>query len=219
MRDLRLPEDPLLLFVFVDDGSSDGTESVLRRLARPQDTVLRLDVNQGKAEAVRLGMLFALENVCPATCQWIGFWDADFATPLSEAPLFLSFAATYPNPSAIWGSRVYRAGARIERNFKRHVFGRAFATFAKLVLGLETYDSQCGSKIFRRSKVLPAFGQPFISRWLFDIELYFRLERVGALIVEYPLQSWRDVSGGTIRISRLIFNVLRDVYRIWRFYT
>ena len=75
-----------LRLVFVDDGSSDDTLSVLRRICACTHAtsavaeILALDANEGKAEAVRRGMLHAL-HIFPE-CSAVGFWDCDLATPL-----------------------------------------------------------------------------------------------------------------------------------------
>lgn len=218
LQSKAFPRQANVAFVFVDDGSQDGTLKLLREIAGPQDTVLALKSNQGKAEAVRQGMLHALNQESTAGCTWFGFWDADFATPLQELNNFLAFQQIYGDVSSVWGSRVYRLGASIERSFLRHIFGRLFATVAKTWLGLETYDSQCGAKIFRREIVEPIFRKPFESRWLFDLELYFRLQRESAKIIECPLREWRDIGGGQLKIGKMAIRTLRDLWKIWRVY-
>ncbi len=74
-------------FLFVNDGSTDGTLGVLERLhavAQDRFRFVHLSRNSGKAEAVRHGMLTALRE----RPQYVGFWDADLATPLDEIPRF-----------------------------------------------------------------------------------------------------------------------------------
>ena len=65
----RLPTDCLVELdaagiglVLVDDGSTDGTRLILERWAtgRDQVTVHVLDRNEGKGEAVRIGLLVAM---------------------------------------------------------------------------------------------------------------------------------------------------------------
>ena len=52
--------------LFVDDGSTDGTAAMLQRIASQAPahrvSVLVLERNEGKAEAVRRGMLQAIES-------------------------------------------------------------------------------------------------------------------------------------------------------------
>jgi len=83
---------------------------------------------------------------------------------------------------------------------------------ASLMLNIRSYDSQCGAKLFRREVVVAAFGAPFVSRWLFDIELLFRLR--DATVVECPLRQWRDVSGKRSRFATMALRVVPDLLRI-----
>ena len=80
-----------------------------------------------------------------------------------------------------------------------------------LVLGLRVYDTQCGAKMFRVTPDLrPIFGEPFRSRWIFDVEILARLiaarrgddsARLENYIYELPLMEWRDVHGSKLRGS------------------
>ena len=79
--------NPAVEFLFLNDGSTDGTLGVLERLhaVDPQHfRFVHFSRNSGKAEAVRRGMLTALED----SPDYVGFWDADLATPLCEIPHF-----------------------------------------------------------------------------------------------------------------------------------
>src|SRR5438093_1367005 len=69
--------------LFVDDGSRDDTREVLASVcAQLGPRALRLDLarSQGKAEAVRQGLLEALQ----IGARMVGFLDADLATPAEE---------------------------------------------------------------------------------------------------------------------------------------
>jgi glycosyltransferase involved in cell wall biosynthesis len=201
---------PPLQLLFVDDGSTDGTGDFLERALPPGARLLRLAANRGKAEAVRAGMLAACAGDAPA---WIGFWDADLATPLDEVAAMLRYQQLYPpRVDAVFGSRIYRLGARIDRSYFRHLVGRAFATAAGVALGVGTYDSQCGAKLFRREVVPLAFAEPFVSRWIFDLEIVLRLG--AANVIECPLNRWSDVGGSKIRMAADFWRVARDIARI-----
>lgn len=207
---------PGMSFVFVDDGSTDGTADMIRRQGATAHLVL-LPTNQGKAEAVRQGMLYAKREGLLTSTDWVGYWDADLATPLDEVNGMLAYAATFREPvDAILGSRVYKLGSHIDRSFARHIAGRVFTTIAATLLKLGCYDSQCGAKLFRPALIDEAFGDAFVSRWIFDIEILLRLRQRHP--VEYPLRHWADVAGGKTRVVPLVIPTLIDLFRIWRRY-
>jgi len=201
------------LFLFVNDGSTDGTAHAIREQLGERVYLLDLPRNVGKAEAVRAGMLHASRTSPLNEADWIGFWDADLATPLSEVTAFLRFGQIVEDRvDSIWGSRMDRLGSAIRRSYLRHLAGRLVATAAGFLLGLPSYDSQCGAKLFRREIVEIAFSEPFICRWLFDMELLMRLKDYR--IVEYPLRQWRDISGSRSRMVTMALHVLPELVRI-----
>lgn len=196
-----LGQVPGIRLLLVDDGSTDGTPLVLERICRTipgKARVLRLDRNQGKAEAVRLGLLEALD----AGSDFVAYLDADFATPGDEMVRLLRLLQDGRTQVAL-GSRVALLGAQIERKASRHYLGRFFATFASIVLRLPVYDTQCGAKAFRASAALSrTLEEPFHARWAFDVELIGRLLANGLSsgdFVEVPLRRWVDVGGSRLR--------------------
>lgn len=196
---------PAVRLVFVDDGSCDGTDDLLQAVAEAHPgrvEVMTQPSNQGKAEAVRTGLVHALES----GAGQVGYLDADFSTPAAEM-LRLIGCLNESDASMVLGSRVRLLGRDVERRMVRHYLGRVFATAASLTVGLAVYDTQCGAKVMRRSTALEeALSRPFISRWVFDVELIDRLLRpasgTGALtaadFLEVPLARWHDVKGSKL---------------------
>jgi glycosyltransferase involved in cell wall biosynthesis len=193
-------------FIFVDDGSTDGTARILEDLvASAPDLcrVIRQPENRGKGEAIRRGMTEALNDGASV----VGFFDADRSTPLAELP-DLAAALDADGIEAVLGSRIMILGRNIHRRIRRHAMGRVFATFAAATLRLPVYDTQCGAKLFKAGPALSAaLAEPFLSRWVFDVELLGRLltgrpDTAGippGSIVEVPLKNWRDVPGSKLR--------------------
>lgn len=204
-------------FLFVNDGSTDGTLELLEASRKEGRYILDLDRNRGKAEAVRCGMLHIRNLPLPETVEWVGFIDADLATPVAEIINFTRYDDVFGfQADAIWGCRVKRMGSTIRRSPWRHLFGRAFATIVGLYLKTEFYDSQCGAKLFKKALIGDLFQRPFISRWIFDVEIYMRMKE--HTIVEYPLQIWQDVGGSKINIPKMLPRILYDIWRIKRTY-
>lgn len=204
--------DPHIFYIFVDDGSTDQTSEIIRPHLSGRIHLLRLEKNQGKAEAVRRGMMHFIDQEFFSGIRWAGFWDADLATPLVEVGKFLRYENFYSNVAAIWGSRVFRLGGKITRTKKRHFFGRLFATAIAYLFQVESYDTQCGAKLFKREVIHQAFGQPFISRWIFDVEILLSLKN--HRVIEYPVAEWHDIAGSKLKVSRQMVRVAIDLYNI-----
>ncbi|HEU5072936.1 MAG TPA: glycosyltransferase [Polyangiaceae bacterium] len=216
---------PMLSFVLVDDGSSDGTGDLLRSLqaAAPHAfELVFLAKNRGKAEAVRLGMLAAFAS-SPVLA---GYFDADLATPLAEIePMTKYFDDARVH--LVMGSRVKLLGRNVSRSPLRHYLGRVFASSASVILGLEVYDTQCGAKLFRNTPSMRTlFERPFAVTWTFDVELLARLAALAAQggvpapqqsVVEHPLAEWRDVSGSKLRPDAAL-RAVAELARIRRKY-
>jgi glycosyltransferase involved in cell wall biosynthesis len=218
-------DHPETNFLFVDDGSTDDTRKILDGLAaRMPDraSVLVLEQNSGKAEAVRRGVNRALES----EPTYVGFWDADLATPLAVIRKFSEILDDNPQLQMIMGARVQLLGRRIERSALRHYAGRIAATAISTVLGLRVYDTQCGAKLFRADAARELFRDPLRTRWIFDAEVIARLiARLGAhadpsardVIYEYPLHAWMDVRGSKIGPSDYLRAAV-DLLRIYGHY-
>lgn len=225
----RLRQDEFLAFVeqhddvaflFANDGSRDNTLEVLQSLCSRHERLLLLDIqpNGGKAEAVRKAMLHAVEQYKPS---YVAFWDADLATPLNEIPCMVQWADK--DFDAVTGLRLMRLGAKVRRKASRHYLGRCFATVASMMLHLPVYDTQCGAKLFRADMVPDLFSEPFITRWLFDVEILARYTkrygnaRAVERIYEYPLFQWQDVDGSQLK-SRDFFKAPVELLKIRRKY-
>ncbi len=194
--------------LLVNDGSRDATCELLEGLhaRNPRRfSVLHLQQNSGKAEAVRQGCLRALESR-PA---YVGYWDADLATPLEDIPLFARVLELKPAIDAVMGCRIPLLGHTIERQPLRRALGRLFANVASLALRLPVYDTQCGAKLFRVTHVLrQTLSEAFCTRWIFDVEILARmrvarrqlhLTELGNAVYEQPLDDWRDVAGSKLK--------------------
>jgi glycosyltransferase involved in cell wall biosynthesis len=195
-------------FLFVDDGSTDNTAARIESFCISRRNVahlIRLPENRGKAEAVRRGMLAALDD----QPDYVGFWDADLATPLSAIDELRQVLDQRAEVQWVFGSRVRLLGRSIHRLPTRHYLGRAWATAVSLLLRLPVYDTQCGAKLFRATDELrQILSRPFLTRWVFDVELIARLIRARRgtqlpaaerVIYEFPLCEWRDVAGSKLK--------------------
>ena len=211
------------IFCFVNDGSTDGTKKILNDFVykNPERTqVVNLPYNRGKAEAVRQGITTLLNT---SKYQFVGYWDADLATPLATIPEFIEKIQSNEELVAVCGTRILRLGASIYRSGVRHYFGRIFATIVSFILDLPVYDTQCGAKLFRTEHAKLIFIEPFLSRWFFDVELFARSivllgrEKTLRSIYEVPLSEWHDRGGSKVTWCNM-FNTPLELFRIYKHY-
>ncbi|MFD2892844.1 glycosyltransferase [Flavobacterium chuncheonense] len=194
-------------FVLVDDGSNDATPRILKQLSEEFSNVnhIILDLNNGKAAAIREAVL----RVDAKNYDYIGYLDADLATPIEEIARIYDFATQNQQFNFIMGSRIKLLGNTIQRSLKRHYFGRVFATIvSQVVLKIPVYDTQCGAKIIKMNLAIAIFKKPFITKWLFDVELLLRFKQLDPQFelktIELPLQTWIEKGNSKIKFSDLL---------------
>jgi dolichyl-phosphate beta-glucosyltransferase len=198
----------------VDDGSSDGTASLVEQAARGNCRVrLVRAAHAGKGATVRRGML-------EAQGEWRFLADADLSMPITEVRRFLD-AASSPGGDVFVGSREAEGARRIGEPWSRHFVGRVFNWIVKLLVLRGINDTQCGFKLFRAAAADTLFPLQQLDGFGFDVEILFLARRAGFTIREIPV-TWvygREskvglASGarGFVDILRVRWNQVRGVY-------
>ncbi|WP_116790188.1 glycosyltransferase [Flavobacterium psychrotrophum] len=193
-----------------NDGSTDGTAALIDGFANTMERcfAIQYSKNQGKANTI-----YKSANALLAKNDYthIGYFDADFSTPVSEMKRMLERLEQVPSQFII-GSRVKLLNNDIQRKTHRHFIGRAIITLVNIRLKLGIYDTQCGAKLFPVTIAAEGFTQPFKTSWLFDIELFIRLKKKGLLIQgeEFPLRHWKDVDGSKLG-WKTSFKILKEL--------
>jgi len=201
----------------VDDGSRDKTFSVLKSLEREAPDrfiAIKTPQNVGKAEAVRLGINTALDK----QFTHIGFMDADLAVKFNEIPNFLQVFRNAPEVNSVIGVRLPLAGHKIERGRGKYLIQGMITKLASILFSPTVSDTQCGAKMFTAEVLRPTVKEPFLSRWLFDIELLKRISSIAQSkgknwLFELPVSSWSDVAGTKRKLSDY-GKCLKDYFKI-----
>lgn len=202
--------------ITVDDGSTDGTASLVERVARTlvregsgAARGIRLLVherNRGKGAAVRTG----LES---ARAPWVLMMDADNATGLGQLPKLLDTART-TGAGLVAGSRA-APDADVRTEPLRRAGGAAFrAALGALGIGY-VRDTQCGFKLYRRDAAALCAQLGREDGFAFDLEHLGLCKLAGLGIAEVGVR-WDHREGGTIRIVRDGLGMLAQAWRIRR---
>ena len=191
---------------FVNDGSTDNTAKVLANLREGREDFIKIyncEKNEGKAEAVRRGMLYMNTQ---ADLDYIGFLDADLSTSLIDFDILVSVMEN-SKYKIVSGSRISRMGANITKQSSRKLISSMINFIIKKILSLDFKDTQCGAKVFHKDVIQISFGKKFITKWIFDVEifrrvtLYFGLSKAKEILCEQPLKRWVHIDGSKLSIG------------------
>ena len=191
---------------FVNDGSTDNTLEVLHDLKEGNEKAISIyncAKNGGKAEAVRRGIAHLSQD---PQFDFIGYLDADLSTDLSDFDQLVQTLAD-SEYKIVSGSRIDRMGANITKESARKIISKTINLIIRSILGMNFKDTQCGAKIMRREIAQQMFTEKFITRWLFDVEIFMRMrkfygkERVQQFICEQPLKRWIHADGSKLSMK------------------
>jgi dolichyl-phosphate beta-glucosyltransferase len=201
---------PEVLLCFVNDGSGDKTLPMLRGIQYecPGNVcVYTLKQNSGKSEAVRQGMLYMQMKF---NVELLGFLDADLATTADEWLQMAKYKEQYPQYGVVAGSRIQRLGASIKRDDNRSLFSIVIKKIIRYILKTPFQDTQCGAKIFHRNLIPFLFSKPFLTPWLFDVEIFLRLQKkfgkttLHKGVLEYPLMQWTEIGDSRLKMKHAV---------------
>ncbi len=191
---------------FVNDGSTDNTLEVLEGLRKGNEdtiSVYNCEKNGGKAEAVRQGMLHLSKD---PQLDYIGYLDADLSTDFRDFNDLVKTLQT-SDFKIVSGSRMSRMGANITKESARKIISMTINLIIRAILRMPFNDTQCGAKIMDKDIVENMFSKKFITRWLFDVEIFIRMrkhygrKKVQSLICEQPLKRWIHADGSKLSMK------------------
>jgi dolichyl-phosphate beta-glucosyltransferase len=191
--------------IVVDDGSTDGTNALARRIAEDHPSVRVVSqARQGKGAAVRAGVL-------AASGDRILFSDADLSTPIEEVEK-LEAALEGGNDVAIASRAAPGADIRVRQHPVREMMGRTFNSLVRVIAVSGFADTQCGFKLFTREAARELFGRSRVDGFAFDVEILW-LARGRYRVAEVPVV-WRHVEESRVSPGRDAARMFVDLVRI-----
>lgn len=192
----------------VDDGSTDDTSAVAKRLLEGSDhQVLRNEPNAGKGASIRRGML-------ASRGAHVLFSDADLSTPIEELDKFWPLLAQ--GADVVIGSRALPDSDLLVRQvWYRELMGRTFNVMVQALLLRGIHDTQCGFKLFTRRAVDFIFPLQTMSGFAFDVEVLALAREGGFAIAEVPVR-WLNSPASKVSAVKDSARMFCDVLRLRR---
>lgn len=212
LLDFAERSDRSIEILIVDDGSSDNTADIARRILaeRPSivSNVIRYEENKGKGFAVKTGLMAAAADIAL-------FTDADLSTPITEMAKLVD-PIRNGDVDVVFGSRALdRTLIGTHQPWRREQGGRVMNLIIRTLSGLPFADTQCGFKAFNMAKFRPLLDLMTIDRFGFDIEFLFVAEHHGLRLVEIPVR-WNDVTGSKVSVLRDTRRMISELMQIRR---
>jgi len=188
--------------LFVDDGSTDGSDRILKDLARtdPRTRVVRLRRNFGQTPALQAGIDHSLGSL-------IATLDGDMQNDPSDLPIMIEKLneKTEPPLDAMFGERADRQDAFMARK----VPSRIANWVIRRVTGSPIRDMGCTIRVLRRdlAEALPLYGE--MHRFIPVLCLIH-----GARIVQIPVKHHPRIHGQTKYNLTRTFRVILDLITI-----
>jgi glycosyltransferase involved in cell wall biosynthesis len=199
-------EFPLTAVVtIVDNGSTDGTWQIARRLEveLPLVRVMHLE---------RKGRGFALRSAWSRSqARVVAYMDVDLSTGLEALfPLVAPLLSGHSDLAI--GTRLARS-ARVDRSTKRELISRGYNSLLRLLLRVGFSDAQCGFKAIRTDRVCALLPLVENNNWFFDTELLVLAERAGMRIQEVPVD-WAEDPDSRVNIRATVIEDLKGMLRL-----
>jgi dolichyl-phosphate beta-glucosyltransferase len=195
-------------FLFINDGSSDGTDNIVKEKIKDIANISMLDLgtNMGKASALK----HAIKEI---DSEYIVFNDGDMAYSMDHVGLIMDALKT--SDIAI-GNR--KLGENSSRKLQRFIAGEIFNRLARLLLGLDFTDTQAGIKGFKGGVAKKLFSLSIINDFAFDAELLYIAKQKGYSVALIPakVNKHHKYSPSTIKVIRdspgMFFSLLRMIF-------
>jgi dolichol-phosphate mannosyltransferase len=201
---------PSLHVLIIDDGSPDGTATVIKKFQNTKKNLHLLE-RKGKlglGTAYIKGFKWALKNQFEAVVTM----DCDFSHEPEAIPSFTEKIGQY---DLVIGSR-YTGGIRIMNWPMQRLLLSYFASiYARLITGIPFFDSTGGFNCYSR-KALSSLNldKIFSIGYAFQIELKYKVWSMGLPCIEVPITFFERTEGKSKMSRKIIVEAVVNVFRL-----
>ena len=191
----------------VDDGSPDGTGDLADRLAAadPAISVLHRTEKNGLGQAYLAGFAVARSR----GYDYVVEIDADGSHDPAELPAMITLARG--GADLVIGSRWVPGGEVRNWPWLRQAISRGGNTYSRIALRSKIHDITAGYRVFRTAALVWLDRADVSSQgYCFQVEVAWRIEQAGMIVVEHPITFVERASG----TSKMHFGIVAEA--LWR---
>jgi dolichyl-phosphate beta-glucosyltransferase len=189
--------------IVVNDGSKDKTLNIIKKIANGTRNLrlISYEPNQGKGYAVKNAIFMSKgKNVL--------FIDADGAIKPNQIPNMIQKLKEY---DIVVGDRGHKA-SQVKQAKTRKLTGIIFNFYVSILFNSKVKDNLCGFKGFRREAALELFSNLIDKRWLFDVEIFYKIKKARKYNVYNLPIDWEHKTGSKISILdpiKMLFQLIK----------
>ena len=197
---------PRFEVIIAEDGSTDGTAEIAKRLAQEHPEVRHIH------SADRLGRGGALKRAFKEASGYIlVYMDVDLATDIHELSELID--AVRGGADIATGSRLL-PDSRVKRSARRSFASQSYNTFIKVLFNTPVHDHQCGFKAFKRESLMGFIDEVEDRHWFWDTEVLIRGARKNLKIIEIPVD-WSEARGTKVKLLRDSWRMGSKALGLW----
>jgi len=196
-------------YIFVNDGSSDQTLSLLKKKFKKKNKfkILSYTKNKGKGYALKKGVQIAKND-------WILTTDADCSVSNFQLNNWLNKKYFKENILIYFGSRNLKSSI-VKKKIQRKFLGLIFIYFIRFLFDIKISDTQCGFKFYRSTIAKKIFRKIITNEYMHDIEICLIAKKFNLNIQDLPVK-WTHVDYGKINFIKDFFKVFFHLVKISR---
>jgi dolichyl-phosphate beta-glucosyltransferase len=198
-------------YIFVDDGSSDQTLSVIKNEFRNNKNIkvklVSYSKNMGKGYALKRGVQIAKND-------WVLTTDADCSVSNFQLIKWIQKKYLDQNNLIYFGSRNHPLSI-VKKKTLRKIVGIIFKFTIRFFFNIKISDTQCGFKLYKLNIARKIFKKISTNDYMHDIEICIIAKKLNIKIKDLPLR-WTHVDQSKINFIQDFFNVAFSLIKISR---
>ena len=198
-------------YIFVNDGSSDQTLSIIKNEFKNNKNVkvklVSYNKNMGKGYALKRGVQIANND-------WVLTTDADCSVSNFQLIKWIKKKYLDLNNLIYFGSRNHPLSI-VKKKTLRKIVGIIFKFVIRFFFSIKISDTQCGFKLYKLNAARKIFKKISTNDYMHDIEICIIAKKLKIKIKDLPLK-WTHVDQSKINFIRDFFNVAFSLIKISR---